>query len=337
MVNSGSSANLLMVAAQFLKSSDNWNRGEEVIVPAVSWSTTYAPLQQYGLKAVFVDIDRDTLNISVPKVAMAISDKTVAIFAVSLLGNPSPLFELRKLAEQHNLVLLEDNCEALGAQLGGKRTGTFGVSSSFSFFYSHHISTMEGGMILTADEEIYQLLLSLRAHGWTRELPTINHLSNKHDDPFFDAFRFVLPGYNLRPLELSASVGTEQLRKLHSFVVARRINAAHFVKIFAGDKRFRVQNEHGDSSWFGFSLLIEDDDLSRALVVSRLAASGIECRPIVAGNFVSSDAIRTFDYKVVDTLSNADDLHNNGFFVGNSHIDIRHSIDYLATILSKLY
>jgi CDP-6-deoxy-D-xylo-4-hexulose-3-dehydrase len=210
MVNSGSSAVLLMVAALFYTRNPQLKlkRGDEVIVPAVSWSTTYFPLYQYGLKIKFVDIDLHTLNYDLDQLAQAVTDRTRAIMAVNLLGNPNDFGRVAGIIGHRNIVLLEDNCEAMGARFAGRQAGTFGVMGAFSSFFSHHISTMEGGLIVTDDDELHQILLSLRAHGWTRNLPRHNLVCDeKSDDPFEESFRFVLPGYNVRPLELEGAVG----------------------------------------------------------------------------------------------------------------------------------
>ena len=242
MVNSGSSANLLMVAALRYFSKKKIKPGDEVIVPAVSWSTTYFPLQQYGIKLVFVDISIDTFNIDPKKIERAITKKTKAIFAVNLYGNPCDFEEITKICKKNKLILLEDNCESLGAKYKKKMTGTFGLMSSFSFFFSHHISTMEGGMILTDNKELYQILLCLRSHGWTRSLPRKNLISKKKSkDIFYDLFNFVLPGYNVRPLEMSAAIGLEQLKKLNKIIKARRKNAVYFKKKISKLKNLKIQ------------------------------------------------------------------------------------------------
>ena len=213
MVNSGSSANLLMIASLFYRKEGlSLKAGDEIIVPAVSWSTTYFPLMQYGLKLKFVDIDIDTLNLDINSLEESITKETKAIFAVNLLGNPNNFQLLKNIADKNDLLLIEDNCESMGAKFKHKHCGTYGLMGSFSLFFSHHINTMEGGMILTDDEELYQILLSIRSHGWTRNLPKINKISNKTNDDFYEAFRFVLPGYNVRPIEMEGAVGIEQLK-----------------------------------------------------------------------------------------------------------------------------
>ena len=336
MVNSGSSANLLMMAALLYRPSGPLPRGAEVIVPAVSWSTTYTPLQQLGYAAKFVDIHPATLNIDIDAVRAAVTESTKAILAVNLLGNPADLASLTEIAREHDLVLLEDNCESLGAVVDGRAAGTWGVMGSFSSFFSHHISTMEGGLVATDDEELYHVMLSLRAHGWTRELPDQNRLVEKAQDSFYESFRFVLPGFNLRPLELSGAIGQEQLLKLPAFVRQRRKNAARFTQLFSDDRRFRIQTEHGESSWFGFSFVIDDPAVERGEVVALLSSHNIDCRPIVAGNYLRNPVIDHFDYTVHESCVVADAVHNRGFFVGNSHEDLAPQIDYLFRVLSEL-
>ena len=323
MVNSGSSANLLAVASLVLSPNYDLNAGDEVIVPAVSWSTTYFPLQQYGLKCIFVDIDPDTLNIDHKQMIAASKRPNVkAILAVSLLGNHHRI-GLSKIMEDRLTILMEDNCESIGPQHTGDPKSTYGQIRTHSFFFSHHMQTMEGGMILTDDEELYQILQSLRAHGWLRELPNKNHVCDKIGDPFYDSFRFALPGYSVRPLEMSGAVGSVQLKKLPGFLKGRRDNAHIFKQLFGNENWCRIQQETGESSWFGFSIVLTGilkgcrDD-----VVKILAQSGVECRPIVAGNFTRNPVIKFIDHEIHGTLDVADDIHDNGFFIGNGHEDL---------------
>jgi CDP-6-deoxy-D-xylo-4-hexulose-3-dehydrase len=337
MVNSGSSANLIAIAAAVLDPRSDLNAGDEVLVPAVSWATTYYPLSQYGLTLKFVDIDPDTLNMDLDLAAAAIGPKTKAIFAVNLLGNPNDFARLTALVAEHDLLLFEDNCESLGATFDGKAAGTFGQMGTFSAFYSHHISTMEGGVILTDDEQLHQILTSLRAHGWTRELPPENFVHDKSGDPFEDLFRFVLPGYNVRPLEMSGALGIEQLKKVPSLIAGRRENAAYFRERFADLSSVRIQTEVGESSWFGFSLLLEGPLAGRRPeVVAALTAKAIEARPIVAGNFTRNPVMRYLPSIVPDALPGADKIHDDGLFVGNHHFPVHESIDLLYDTLADL-
>ena len=168
------------------------NPGDEVIVPAVSWSTTYYPVNQVGARLKFVDIDSETLNINVSEIERAINPNTKALFIVNLLGNPAEWNQIKEIADRHDLLILEDNCESLGATFNGKKTGTFGVGGTFSTFFSHHISTMEGGVVVTDDEALFHTLKSIRAHGWTRDLPDKNYVHNKSGSKWDDLYRFVL-------------------------------------------------------------------------------------------------------------------------------------------------
>lgn len=338
MVNSGSSANLLMVAALFYREKDALKRGDEVIVPAVSWSTTYYPLHQYGLKLKFVDIDPETLNYDLAQLAEAVTDQTRMIMAVNLLGNPNDFGAIKKIIGPRDIVLLEDNCESMGAIYQGQQAGTFGLMGSFSTFFSHHISTMEGGMVATDDEELYHILLSLRAHGWTRNLPKHNKVcGTKSDVAFEESFRFVLPGYNVRPLELSGAIGLEQLKKLPNLVQARRENAQAFQALMADHPHLQTQKEVGQSSWFGFSLVVKNDaPFTRKDVILRLEDHQIEYRPIVAGNFANNEVVRWFDYTIHGQLTNSDHIDSNGLFIGNHHYALDKQLAVLAETLADL-
>ena len=336
MVNSGSSANLLMVAALFYTKNPKLKlqRGDEVIVPAVSWSTTYYPLYQYGLKIKFVDIDLHTLNYDFDQLEQAVTDKTRAIMAVNLLGNPNDFERIQQIIGKRNIVLIEDNCESMGASYQGKKAGTFGVMGSFSSFFSHHISTMEGGLIVTDDEELHQILLSLRAHGWTRNLPKHNLVcSDKSDDPFEESWRFVLPGYNVRPLEMEGAIGVEQVRKLPGLISARRENGKAFQAAMANHPDILIQKEIGESSWFGFSMVIRPGSkLTRPVLVKKLNEAGFECRPIVAGNFAKNEVVKYFDSETPFPLNNASHIDTHGLFVGNHHYEISEAISALAQL-----
>lgn len=335
MVSSGSTANLIATAALFYTKNPKLKRGDEVIIPAVSWSTTYYPLHQYGLKLKFVDIDLETLNYDLEALDSAITDKTKMIMVVNLLGNPNDFDTINSMIEDKEIIILEDNCESMGAEYKCKQTGTFGIMGTFSTFFSHHMATMEGGLIVTDDEELYHILLSLRAHGWTRNLPYENKVCKKSDDWFEESFRFVLPGYNARPVEMSGAIGIEQLKKLPKFLAKRRENAKYFQKLFSNHPDFIIQKNIDNSSWFGFSLIIKPTSkLTRSEVVKKLKDAKIDCRPIVTGNFTRNDVMKYFDYEIFGELKNADYLHYNGLFVGNHQIGLESEIQYLYKVLS---
>ena len=307
-----------------------------MIVPAISWSTTYHPLQQYGLKLRFVDVELDSLNLDTRRLEQALTPATRMILAVSILGNPAALDVMRAFADRHGLIFMEDNCESMDAELGGRKTGTFGDLNTFSFFFSHHISTMEGGMVATDDEELCHLVRALRAHGWTRDLPPDSPLFEPRSEDFFEAYRFILPGYNLRPLELSGAVGLEQLKKLPGFTAQRRKNLALFQDLFQGDERFIIQTENGKSSSFCFPIILNPQrNPDRRRVMAALKDADIGYRIITGGNFLRHDVIKYYDYTTVGAMTNADIAHDYGFFVGNHPFDLSPQIETLRRVLDQ--
>lgn len=337
MVNSGSSANLVAVGALFYRRERPLRRGMRVIVPALSWSTTYHPLQQYGLKLSFVDIERETLNIDTSRLDAALAPDTGALMAVSILGNPARLDLIRAFCDRHGLAFIEDNCESMDAELDGRKAGAFGDISTFSFFFSHHISTMEGGMALTDDAELADVMRALRAHGWTRDLPADSTIHERGANDHFEAYKFILPGYNVRPTELQGAVGQEQLRKLPAMTAQRRHNLARFTGSFGGDPRFIIQRETGSSSAFCFPIILAPDhDIDREQVFAALKEARIGFRIITGGCFLKHPVIRHYDYEVVGGgTPNADLAHERGFFVGNHPYDLTREIDLLRDVLDR--
>lgn len=286
--NSGSSANLLMVAAWTLRYGPG-----TVIVPSLGWSTSYSPFQQYGWKLVFIDIDRRTLNYNPLHLQAACKDMHPnLILAVNLLGSSNDFAKFPV-----GIPILEDNCESMGAKYKGQVTGSFGAMASHSTYFSHHICTMEGGMVTTDDEVFRDMLLSLRSHGWTRHLGKDNTLGAE-----VGMFHFILPGYNVRPTEMQCAIGREQLKKLPRFVEQRRENAQRIP--------YAVQDEIGESSWFGFAVF--GDDVRE--VVARY-----EHRPVVTGNFLRQPTIQHYRYETWGHFSAADYITDCAVMIGNSH------------------
>ncbi|PYS41059.1 MAG: pyridoxamine 5-phosphate oxidase [Acidobacteria bacterium] len=337
MVNSGSSANLIAVAALFYKTDRPLQRGDEVIVPAIAWSTTFHPLQQYGLKLRFVDVELDTLNIDARKLHRALTPRTRMIVAASILGNPAALDIIQNFARSHGLYFLEDNCESMDAEIAGRKTGTFGQVNTFSFFFSHHISTSEGGMVLTDDDELHHLLRCVRAHGWTRDLPPGSPLFERYGSDHFEAYRFILPGYNVRPLEISGAIGRQQLKKLPVMTAQRRRNFAFFQEVFRGDDRFILQRENGKSSCFSFTIILNPAKAAdRDKVFVALKEADIGFRMITGGCFLKHDVIKYYEYDVVDgETPNAELAHDRGFFVGNYPQDLSAQIRHLREVLDR--
>lgn len=337
MVNSGSSANLLAVAALFF-SENPPARGSVAIAPAVSWATTYYPLSQYGLKLRFVDIDPATLNFDLDALARAVDDDVSVIFAVNLLGNPNDYDAVKAIIGDRPIRLIEDNCESMGAAFNGRQAGTFGEIGTFSTYFSHHISTVEGGVCVTDSDELYELLLCLRSHGWTRHLPADSPLTKGQTrGDFYDLFRFILPGYNLRPTEIAAAIGIEQLKKLPGFVAERRRNAAEFVRLFSDLPGLSIQREVGQSSWFGFAMVLDPAaGISRQTMIDALSAAGVETRPVVAGNFVRNPVIQHLDHDISGELVHADRVHDWGFYIGNHQWDVRPELAQVRQIIGAV-
>ncbi|OFW22012.1 MAG: pyridoxamine 5-phosphate oxidase [Acidobacteria bacterium RIFCSPLOWO2_02_FULL_65_29] len=334
MVNSGSSANLVAIAALFYLRERPLRRGDEAIVPAISWATSFHPLQQYGLKLRFVDVDLDTLNMDVSRLADALTPRTRLVVGVSILGNPAAVDVMRTFADANDLHFLEDNCESLGATLNGRWCGTFGHVGTFSTFYSHHLSTMEGGLLVTDDTEIAHLARAIRNHGWARDLPADSPINAPASDDFFEAYRFIVPGYNVRPLEMCGAIGVEQLKKLDRMLEIRRANAKHFVGLFGGDRRFILQREHGVSSWFGFTVILNPEaSIDRARAMAAMRDAGIGFRMITGGCFLRHEAVKFFDYDTVGEIVNANIAHDNGFFVGNHPRDLSKEMTRLREVL----
>lgn len=335
MVNSGSSANLLMLTAAKILLRDKFGRNPNIIVPAVSWSTTYTPAYFLGYKLKFVDIDPGHFGLSLRNVESAVDEDTVAILTVNLLGSASDLTQLKNLAKKKEILLLEDNCESLGAELDGQFTGTFGLMGTHSSFFSHHINTMEGGWVTTDDEEAYQILLSLRAHGWSRELPDTSRFKDSGArDWFMSQFEFVLPGMNFRPLEIEAAIGSVQLSKVDQMIEMRRHNSEIFIKHIGSLPLVTIQKPLGNSSWFAFAIVLENTKV-RGLLAETLRAEGVECRPVVTGNFTRQPVLNFLDYEVSGTLEVADKLHDCGMYIGNHPLPLDDKIIKTATIIEK--
>jgi CDP-4-dehydro-6-deoxyglucose reductase, E1 len=318
MVNSGSSANLVMLTALKIKFGSKWPSKPEIIVPAISWSTTYTPLYYLGLTPVFVDVNCSDIGMNPELVRNAVTENTVAILAVNILGQPAELLKLQQICIDLDLQLLEDNCESLGATLGGGFTGSFGLASSHSSFFSHHISTMEGGWINTDDDEFADICRSLRAHGWIRETSQSFNKDKITGDAFRDLFHFVLPGLNFRPLEFEGATGVCQISKLENMLKVRRENAVDFVGLFKDNEHIRIQSGQGESSWFAFAMVLSGKlEGKRSDIAKVLLNAGVESRPLIAGNFTKQPVNEYLNGRISGSLDVADDIHDNGMYIGN--------------------
>lgn len=343
MVNSGSTANLL--ALSILTNPVNRDRfepGDEIITPAVTWATTVFPIVNCGLVPVLVDIDLETLNISVGEVEKAITGKTKAIMPVHLLGNPCAMKMLMEIAHQHDLLVIEDCCEAHGAEFDGQKVGTFGNLATFSFFFSHHISTIEGGMVLTNNDEYAELARALRVFGWIRDLRDKKEIATKYRD-IDERFLFVNVGYNFRPTEIQGAFGIHQIKKLDSFIGIRRENARYWTDNLAkySDYFWLPQERAGTKHvWFGYPITIKPSaPFTREELVQFLEEKGVETRPIMAGNMSEQPAMQLFSYRKIGDLKNSRIIHRNSFFFGNHHgigeIEREAIVEYIRKFITE--
>ncbi len=313
MSNSGSSANLLMLAA--MVESGRLKRGDEVLVPAVGWSTSLFPVAQVGLVPVLVDVEEDTLCLCPQRAAEAMGPRTRAALAVHLLGMPTDCAALQALG----LEVLEDACAAPGAERGGRRAGQLGQAATFSFFFSHHITTFEGGITVTDDPVLADTMRSLRAHGWVRERSDRAALAAQSPE-IDDRFLFVSTGYNLRPTELSGAVGRVQLRRLDGFLQRRQENHRRWCELLSElPVRVYPEPEGVQSAAFAFAVLLPPG-VDRRAVQAHLESRHIATRPISGSNLARQPAFAHIPgARVAGRLDVADAVHERGLFVGNSH------------------
>ena len=329
MVNSGSSANLLAVSAIANKSRPiHCNPGDHVLVPAVSWSTSVFPLIQNGLHPIFVDVDPHTFNISIAELENKLTRHVKAVMAVHVLGNSINMQQLINFVKQHNLILIEDTCESLGSFFKtdkgeNKMLGTFGDFGTFSFYFSHHITSGEGGMVTCNTEDDYNCVRCLRAHGWTRHLTNRQQVEQLYPD-IDSRFLFINVGYNLRPLEVQGAMLNVQLDKLHQFNACRRDNLKRIREALSRHNKFSSlmslmeAAENVDPAWFGLGVLVHRPYAHQRLeFLQYLEKNGIENRPIISGNFIRQPCISAFcDNECPENYPGAEAIHTRGFFIG---------------------
>ena len=314
MVNSGSSANLLAAFALINPlNNKKLKKGDECLIPSLCWSTSLWPIVQAGLIPKFVDIDPLTLNISIDDLKKKINKKTKAIMGVHILGNSTNMDELMKIIKKNKLYLIEDTCESLGSTFNKKYLGSFGDFGTFSFYYSHQITAGEGGMIVCNDKKNYEIIHTLRAHGWDRGLK-----NNKNN------FNFINSGFNLRPLEISAAIGFNQFKRLNQFKKTRFDNRVKIINRLKKSKYWKDQFsfidpiKKLDPSWFGLPILINENLKSKKKkFLAYLNKNGIETRPIISGNFLNQPSIKLYKLNTKKELfKNAQNIEDRGFFIG---------------------
>lgn len=336
MVNSGSSANLLAMAVlSNFKYKNKLNMGDKIIVPTVCWSTSVWPIIQMGLVPVFVDIDIETLNADIEEIEKLLKEDSQikGMVVVHILGNCTNMTKLMELKKKYNLIIMEDTCESLGTIYKNKYLGTFGECGTYSFYFSHHITTIEGGMVVTDEEEIYELLKCLRAHGWSRGQKLFEN-TNKVDNRFC----FINIGYNLRPMETQAAMGRVQLKKLTYQNDNRKKNYQRIIQKIenSGSDKLKhfIEQTNCECIWFSVPFILNSKyDKNKYLEI--LENHNIETRPIVTGNFTRQPV---FSYLSIDckpeSFINAEIIHNQGFFIGLPAVELSDTkIDTLVNIL----
>lgn len=319
MVNSGSSANLLATFALINPLKKNrLKKGDECLIPSLCWSTSLWPIVQAGLVPKFVDVLPGTLNVSIEEIEKKINKKTKAIMSVHVLGNSTNMDKLKNIVDKKRLYLIEDTCESLGSKYGSKFLGNFGTFGTFSFYYSHQITSGEGGMIVCNDRNDFKIIHTLRAHGWDRGLK--NKKSN---------FNFINSGFNVRPSEISAAIGYNQFKRLNKFKKIRFENRNKIISILKNSNKWKDQftfieaDKKLQPSWFGLPILINKQFLSKKdKFLKYLNKSGIETRPIISGNFVNQKSIKLYNLNPDNTkFKGAQEIEDRGFFIG-IHVDL---------------
>ena len=317
MVNSGSSANLLASFALVNPQKNNFlKRGDEFLIQSLCWSTSLWPLVQAGLKPKFIDVDLDTLNINENIFEKSITKKTKAAMLVHVLGNSTNMKKISNIIKKKFLYLIEDTCESLGAKYNSKFLGTFGDFGTYSFYYSHQITSGEGGMIVCNKKEDYKLINILRAHGWDRGI----NKSPKNKN----TFNFINSGFNLRPLDITAAIGMNQFKRLNKFKRIRNENREKIIKALYSSSDWKNQlqfinySKEVKPSWFGLPMLIDKKYLSKKKrYIQLLNKLNIETRPIISGNFMNQKCIDLYNLNPKKlNFNNSQEIEDRGFFIG---------------------
>jgi CDP-6-deoxy-D-xylo-4-hexulose-3-dehydrase len=351
MVNSGSSANLLMFESLLrpTKSKPKLHPGDGILVPAIAWPTTIWPVIQLGLIPIFVDIDPKTLALDLIKAQELIDNSRIPVaglFPIHPLGHAIPPSLLVKFAAKNNLILINDVCEALGSWSEGLHAGTSGLAGSFSFYFSHHITTMEGGGVATNESEIADDLRSMRSHGWSRDRLDVKdwtaQISNNDSK-----FLFVSTGYNVRPMEIQAVIGSSQIKEIGNFVKRRRSIARKVFESLDGTELTVIGMESlledGDeqsNSWMLIPIYVSGKNaaLRKKSIIKELEIRQIETRPVLTGNFLAQPAIQRITKYAIDSKSFivAQDITDKAFLVGAHHDLTDKQINFLCKSLREL-
>lgn len=331
-VNSGSSANLAMAYA--LKLSGKL-KNNIVLAPAVSWVTTVAPFMQFGFDVKLVDCDRDTLGMDIDHLQKLIHKYNPStIIIVHVLGFPNKMREIMNLCQLHDIVLLEDSCESVGSKYKDIKTGNFGLMSSFSFYFGHHLSTIEGGMICTNDYYFYNILKSIRAHGWDRDLNDDfkKTLKEKYEvDEFKDLYTFYYPGFNLRSTDLQAFIGINQMNKITHVVESRNENYLLYHDLIKNS--YWKINPTKESYISNFAYPIITPKIKE--LVKALKENEIETRPLICGS-IAKQPFWIEKYGQTDDLKTSDDVDEYGCYLPNNHQLTKDEIKFVCKIVNEV-
>jgi len=332
-VNSGSSANLLLIAA--LKELYQWKLNDEIIVPAVTWVTNISPVMQCGLKPVFIDINLKDLSFDYDQLESAITPRTKAVFVTHLIGFPADINKIKTIIGDRNILIIEDCCESHGATIDDTKIGNFGIGSSFSLYWGHHITSVEGGVVCTNNEDLYKLVVLKRSHGLARELPTRYHeeLKNTYPDINFD-FLFLTDGYNFRNTEFNAVLGLHQIQGIDRFIEIRNNNYERFLKICEPYEKDLILFRNSGISSFVLPFLFRRKGLIKDFL-NVLTANEIESRPIISGNLLVQPFLK--QYYRPNSFSNADLLHSNGCYIGNNQFVNDERLNRIERILGEFF
>ena len=338
MVNSGSSANLIALSVLTNPTIENPIKKDSfIITPAVTWATTVSPIINVGCKPLFVDVDLDTFCVNPETIKNAINSDVSCILPVHLMGNPCDMNEILKIKNDNDLYLVEDCCEAHGAKTNGKSVGSFGDIGTYSFFMSHHITTIEGGMIVTNNDSLADTAKILRAFGWPRDSKHKEEISSKY--PKIDSrFLFVNLGYNFRPTEIQGAFGLNQIKKLDNFIKIRRENARYWNdRLSKYEKYFILPKRNFENHvYFGYAITIKENIyFKRKELVEFLESKKIETRPIMAGNYVEQPVAKLFTWKKSGALTNSELIMKNSFFIGNHHEIGDDEREYVADVFDE--
>ena len=329
-VNSGSSANLAALYSLLLSGK---LRNNKIVVPAVSWVTTVTPAVQFGMEPIMCECDEDNLGLNIEHLKQIINEHDPSsIILVHVLGFPNHMNEILELCEEHDIRLIEDTCESIGSEYDGKKLGTFGDLSTFSFYFGHHMSTIEGGMISTDDEDLYHILLSIRSHGWDRDLPKSKQieLREKYNiGDFRSLYTFYYPGFNLRATDLQAFIGLGQLKKLDEIVKNRHAN---YQRYHDGIKNSEWKvNPPANSFISNFSYPIITKNITE--LVEKLTENNIECRPLICGS-INEHPFWYERYGKQD-LPISKKVHEYGLYLPNNHQMTIEEVDKVINIVNQ--